>query len=164
MALESLTGTFLLLKKYYSKIFKSGSMTLAILIPITLLLAELGFLNPSTITLITTIIIFISLVEVLFNIVINKYESTKARMATLKRNISIQDNVALEGYIENDKTVSATLKTEAISLISALTEFLKNKKTGLPELEALEQALKDNSVLPENPNLIVNEEGAVLER
>lgn len=155
MAFEGFSTGFLVLKKYYTKIFKSGSLTLAILIPLTVFLSELGYLDDSIIHIITTTIIFIGLVEVLFNIFMNKYEATKVRLLKLKIDMAEQDTDILQNYIDKEQTTNEALKKELAHILQAL----KNRKTDVDLLEVQSLELSKTGATESVENLAERQSG-----
>jgi hypothetical protein len=125
---------FTKLKTFISSSLKYGSVAIVIIIPLAILMNSLGFVREQVIVLISEIVLYFAIAEVLFNALMKKYKKEKIELAEIKLKISTNQLDALQEFKKDDVQFSDAVIEQATSILASIL----NKKKITPEL--VEQA------------------------
>ncbi len=101
-------------KTFIVKIIKYGSVAMGLLIPLVLLLNWLGFVRNDFVFLITEIIIYVGLGEIVIKIGFRVYRAEKAENAKLNIAIKVKNIEELSKFSEEEKSIAEFLTDEVI--------------------------------------------------
>lgn len=129
------------LKVFYNKIFKNGSISLALLIPLIMLLDSFDLIPENILYIISSAIVIFAFIEVIFQIVLKEYQKAVLQIAETKKAISEGNIDAIKENI-NESTSIDELKNSAVILLNSLSDLLKRDKSTNEIMEDVQETIK----------------------
>lgn len=145
-----LIESFTKLKTFISSSLKYGSVAIVIIIPLAILLNSFGWVRSEVIIIITEVVLYFSVAEVIFNAVMKKYKKEKIELAEIKLGIQTNQLEALQKYKSDDVQFSDAITDMATNIVASII----SKKAITPDLV----------VQAENIQKELQKEGVVVER